>query len=226
MDGRRLAREYRALRQHQRLTQAALGLRARVSRTMIRRIERAALRGLRIGPLMDTADALGADLEVRLRWNGERLDRLLDGAHARLVDAFASMLRTWGWEVAVEVTFSEFGERGSIDLLAFQPAVGVVLVVEVKSVIPDAGSLLAGLDRKTRLAPTIAARRGWHVQSVAFVLVVEEGTTARRRVSALAATFDTAFPQRGRTVTAWLRDPVGPLRGLLFLPDGHRSSHR
>lgn len=175
---------------------------------------------------MDTADALGAELEIRLRWNGERLDRLVDGAHARLVDTFASMLRTWGWEVAVEVTFSEFGERGSIDLLGFHPTLRALLVVEVKSVIPDAGSLLAGLDRKTRLAPTIAARRGWRAQTVASVLVVEEGTTARRRVATLAATFDTAFPQRGRAVTAWLRDPVGPLRGLLFLPDGHRSSHR
>ena len=37
-----------------------------------------------------------------------------------------------GWEVVPEATFNEFGERGSIDILAFHPKHGALLVVEVK----------------------------------------------------------------------------------------------
>ena len=60
-------------------------------------------------------------------------------------------LRALGWDVAVEVSFSRFGERGSIDVLAFHPARRALLVTEVKSVTPDMQAMLAGLDRKARL---------------------------------------------------------------------------
>jgi transcriptional regulator with XRE-family HTH domain len=226
MDGRRLAREFQALRRHRRLSQAAVGARAGVSRSMVSRIEVASVRGLRLGALMDVADVLGAELDLRLRWQGERLDRLLDRAHALLVEAVTTLLATCGWEVWVEATYSEWGERGSIDVLAFQRATGTLLVIEVKSVIPDAQALLAGLDRKARLAGRVAAARGWRATSVATLLIVGESTTARRRVRELDVTFGVALPDRGRTVTRWLRRPAGSLRGLLFLPSAHGRDQR
>ena len=39
------------------------------------------------------AAALGATVDLRLRWNGEQLDRLLDEAHAHLVELVASSVR-------------------------------------------------------------------------------------------------------------------------------------
>jgi hypothetical protein len=63
--------------------------------------------------------ALGADLDLFLRWRGERLDRLLDEDHAAIVEAVVRLLREDEWDVAIEVSFSKWGERGSIDVLGF-----------------------------------------------------------------------------------------------------------
>jgi Holliday junction resolvase-like predicted endonuclease len=99
-----------------------------------------------------------------MTWNGEALDRLLDADHAALVDIVAATLRTLEWLVAVEVSFNIRGEWGSIDVLAFHPATGVILVVEVKSVVPDLQATIFTLDRKRgwvwRLRPSAD---GWSI---------------------------------------------------------------
>jgi hypothetical protein len=171
-----------------------------------------------VGRLGRVADALEANLDIRLRWNGEGLDRLLDQAHAGLVESVVRRLQATGWVADVEVSFSIRGERGSIDVLGYHEATGIVLVTEVKSVVPDSQATLAGVDRKARLAPEIARARGWTCRGVARLLVVGESTTSRRRIDALGATYRAAFPVAGRAVTRWLRRPDLPMAGLLFLP--------
>ena len=59
-------------------------------------------------------NALGADIDLRIRWRGEGLDRLLDEAHATLVDHVVRELQGLGWETAVEVTFNDYGDRKSV----------------------------------------------------------------------------------------------------------------
>ena len=108
-----------------------------------------------------SAAALGGYLSVRVLFQGEGLDRLRDRRHAELVEILIHLLRELGWEVATEVSFNNFGERGSIDILAFHPATRTLLVIEVKTVVPDLGGMLATLDRKVRLALEIARERGW-----------------------------------------------------------------
>jgi hypothetical protein len=149
---------------------------------------------------------------------GRNLDRLLDADHARLVEQIVRHLGLAGWACATEASFSLFGERGSIDVLAYHAGRGVVLVVEAKSTVPDVGGMLMTLDRKTRLAPAIARDRGWPAQHVARLLVIAESGTARRRIAAHRATFEAAFPLRGRTMTRWLSEPNGSVSGLWFLP--------
>lgn len=217
----RLARQFRALRIRKRRRQEDVGREARISRSKISRIERGLVLGMTVRDLDKAAAALNATLEIRLRWNGELLDRLLDEAHARLVEVVVGVLKAAGWEVAVEVSYSIWGERGSIDILAYHRATGIVLVIEVKSVVPDSQALLHGLDRKTRLARQIGQERGWRVTSVARLLVIGTSATSRRRVARLAATYDTAFPVRGRDVRRWLQTPDGPLSGLLFVASAH-----
>jgi transcriptional regulator with XRE-family HTH domain len=184
---------------------------------MISKIERGEMAVVPLRVLRAVAGALGASLDLKLRWHGEGLDRLLDEAHARLVDATVVLLREAGWDVAVEVSFSILGERGSIDVLALHVTTASLLVIEVKSVVPDSQAMLYGLDRKARLAPQLAEERGWECRCVGRLLVVGESRTARRRLTALAATYDIALPDRNVEVRRWIRRPTGPLAGLLFL---------
>ncbi|HEY4634903.1 MAG TPA: hypothetical protein VIH00_13385, partial [Candidatus Limnocylindrales bacterium] len=186
------------------------------------RIERGEIAGMPLEVLVRVAAVLGARLDVSLRWNGEALDRLLDEDHATIVDALVGLYRAAGWEVAVEASFAIAGERGSIDVLAYQPSLRLVAVNEVKSVVPDAQATIHTHDRKSRLALAIAAQRGWDADRVARFLVIGESRTSRRRVEAHASLFGAAYPVRGRAAVAWIRSPTRePVSGLFFLSPAH-----
>ena len=101
--------------------------------------------------LVGVAAALGARIDLRLLWQGEGLDRLLDSGHADLVERTLQLLSSSDWLVATEVSFNVRGERGAIDILAFHPISGSLLVIEIKSVVPDMQAMLSGIDRKGRL---------------------------------------------------------------------------
>lgn len=218
MDPLRLGRQIRALRRRRDWRQLDLAAKAGLSRGVVATIEQGRGDRVTVATLDRIAAALGARLFCRLEWQGENLDRLLDADHARLVEQIVRHLGQAGWACATEASFSVFGERGSIDVLAYHAGRGVILVVEAKSTVPDVGGMLMTLDRKTRLAPGIARDRGWTAQAVARLLVITESGTARRRIAAHRATFEAAFPLRGRTVTRWLREPAGNVSGLWFLP--------
>ena len=152
---------------------------ARVSRSTVSRVELGNADDLTIRTVDAIVRALSARLELRVSWNGEGLDRLLDADHAALVETVANVLRSLGWDVAAEVSFNIRGERGSIDVLAFHPGTRTILVVEVKSVVADVQATLVVFDRKTRLATEIARQRGWVGRGVGRVLVVADRRTAR-----------------------------------------------
>ncbi len=190
-----------------------------MSRTVISNIERGLAGPISAETLAKIGAALDARLDIGLRWHGEGLDRLLDSAHARLVEQVAELLTSNRWDVAVEASFAISGERGSIDVFARHSATGSLLVVEVKSVVPDNQAMLHGLDRKVRLAPRIALERGWEpIGPTSRLLVIGDGSTARRQIAALAITYATTLPDRGAAVRAWLRRPEGRIAGLVFLP--------
>lgn len=66
-------------------------------------------------------------------------------------------LTALGWSTAVEVTYARYGERGSIDVLAFRPDARSLLVVELKTELTSLEETLRRLDQKVRLGPSIAA---------------------------------------------------------------------
>jgi len=228
MDLVRLGRQARALRRRRRWRQADVAIVAKVTRARVGRLERGHADELTLASLDAIARALGARLNVTLSWNGEGLDRLLDADHASIVELVATTLRGLGWDVAAEVSFNVRGEWGSVDVLAFHPSTGVILVVEVKTVIPDLQATLFSVDRKTRLALAIAAERGWRGRAVGRILVVADGRTTRRRVAEHATTFDALFPARTLEVRHWLKrpDPSRPFSGLWFLANDRQSSAR
>ncbi|MHB8892923.1 MAG: helix-turn-helix domain-containing protein [Candidatus Limnocylindrales bacterium] len=228
MDPVRFGLAMRALRRRRAWTQQQLADRADVSRSTVQRIERGGADAFTGRVIRSMAVALGARFDQRLTWQGEALDRLLDADHAAIVERVIRWLRSEGWEAVPEATFAINGERGSIDILAFHPETGTLLVVEVKSVVPDMQGLLAGVDRKARVAPAIARERSWNVRNVGRLVVLPDDRTARRRVESHRATLDAALPVRTAAVRAWARKPQGAMSGILFLADdgARRPRHR
>ncbi len=160
------------------------------------------------------AAAVGLDLRWDIGWQRQEIDRLLDADHSALAALWTRRLEGWGWIVRNEVSFSRYGDRGRIDLLAYHPGERVLLVVEIKTVIVDAQALLGSVDIKVRVAPFAAAELGWRPRLTVPALIVREGSTARRHIEALAPLF-TRYSLRGQATGAWLRNPVNSPTGLL-----------
>jgi transcriptional regulator with XRE-family HTH domain len=226
MDVRRIGRGLRALRIRRGMTQAQLALRAGLDRSKVSRIERGMVERIAFGDLVTLASALDARLELELTWRGASLERLVDARHAATVAATITWLTTAGWSCFTEVSFSVFGERGSIDIVAIHPT-GALLAIEVKASIGDANRTLIGIDRKLRLLPVIARDRGWPRGPAGALLVVTEGTTSRRRIAQHASVFRAALPSSTRDCRRWVRDPVGSApRGIVFVrsPNLHTTT--
>lgn len=224
MDAHRIGRSLRVIRIRLGLRQVDVAERARLSRSYVSKVERGLLGTTDFEPVERLCRTLGADLDVRVRWRGEALDRLLDEAHADLVDATLRLLRAGGWEVAVEVTFNHYGERGSVDILGWHAPTRSLLVVEIKSVIADAQATLMPLDRKQRLAAEIGRGLGWVPMECSRLLVVADTSANRQRVARVASIFDVALPVRGKAVRRWLSTPAGVISALLFLRDSTGGS--
>jgi transcriptional regulator with XRE-family HTH domain len=206
------------LRQRLGWRQQDLAGRADVTQDDVSRVERGRLDAMPIGKVRRIAAALEADLPIGLRWRGGDLDRLMDEGHAALVGLVATALRELGWHVRLEVSFSVYGERGSIDILAWHPAARVLLVVEVKTELVAIEETLRKHDQKARLAPRIASEQfGWKAIGAARLLVLPSLSTPRRRVERHAAVMDVAYPLRGASLRRWIGSPTGPAAGLLFL---------
>jgi transcriptional regulator with XRE-family HTH domain len=226
MDAVRFGLALRALRRRRRWTQQRLADDVGVSRSVIARIETGRADRVTVRTLVRVASALGGTISVRVLWHGAGLDRLLDAAHADLTERTLRLLGDLGWSVATEVSFNVRGDRGTIDILAFHEPSGSLLVVEIKSVVPDMQAMLGTLDRKVRLAREIAAGRGWRIRTVSRLLVLPDDRTARRRVDRHAATFATALPERTVASRRWLADPDGTMAGILFLTDVREANAR
>jgi transcriptional regulator with XRE-family HTH domain len=218
MDDLRLGRLIRAVRHRLGWRQADVAARAGVSQQLVSVAEAGRLDDLAVGTLRSIAAALEIRLPFAPLWRGGGGDALLDAVHAAIVNAVVALLHYAGWVCIVEYTFSHYGERGSIDILAWHPRFRALLVIEVKSRIFDVQALFVGLDRKARLAPTLVARdKGWQPLYVGRVVVLEESHANRSTVARHADAFSAALPTTSREVRRWLRQPVRPLAGLWFL---------
>jgi transcriptional regulator with XRE-family HTH domain len=221
MDDARIGRSLRVLRQRRGLRQSEVAAAAGVSQSTISDVERGQVSGLPLVILRRIFAAVDAGFEGTVHWRGAGLDRLLDARHATLVAASVGRLRDLGWDARVETSYSIFGERGSIDVMGGLARVGAVLVEEVKSELASVEATIRKLDEKVRLVrKEIAAHAfGWQPTLVGRLLVLPESSMARRRVATLDQVLGVAFPDRGADVRRWLREPSGPMSGILFQPD-------
>jgi hypothetical protein len=202
------------------MTQRALAAVAGVPREDVMRIEAGSMGRVTFDRTRRLFEVLGGRVRPSVWWNGAAADRLLDERHAALVERAVAVFRSRGWRTEVEVSFAEYGERGSIDILGAQVELHAVAVAEVKS---DLGSLEETnriLDVKDRLAPKIAYDRfGWRPSVIGRILIMPDEDRLRRLVDRHAATMGSAYPARGREVRAWLRRPDRRLRGIWFLSE-------
>jgi transcriptional regulator with XRE-family HTH domain len=223
-----IGRSVRSLRHRRGWRQTDLSERANCPRSALVDLEAGRLGALKLDTIRDFAEALGARLTLTLVSGAGDPRLLVDAGHAYLEDRWKSTLERWGWLVRAEVSFNRYGERGRIDLLAYHPALRILLVVEIKTVLWDLQALLGTLDVKVRLAPQSARELGWQPRVAVPVLVVAAGTTVRRRLTEHGSLF-APFDLRGRAASAWLRRPSDAPTGVLILtelPDVARGDRR
>jgi transcriptional regulator with XRE-family HTH domain len=223
-DDVQVGRLVQSVRLARNLRQEDLATRAGVSRQSVSRLERGLVDGMTVGSLRAISRAMGMPSIASLGWRTPEVDRLRDRAHAAMVEQVASTLSPLGWAAAPEHSFNHYGERGSVDILAWHASLSALLIVETKTRIWDLQDLLSTLDRKRRLLPNLAAAElGWRSLLVGVVLVLPELSTHRHVVARHGATFRAALPDRQATVHDWLRRPSGDLRGIWFLPISHHD---
>ena len=213
----RLGAAVRAERRRRRLRQSDVAARAGLSQQTVSALEHGQLDSFTFYSIRAICRALEISVELSIRTRGPEPDSLLDARHAALVQAVVARLAP-GWIVMLEFSFSEFGERGCVDVLAWHPAHRALLLIEVKSEIVDVQVLLRSMDVKTRIVPALVSKtRGWRPRHLGSILVLPDESAARRAVDRYGAIFHAALPARTVEIRQWVQSPEGPLRGICFL---------
>jgi transcriptional regulator with XRE-family HTH domain len=226
MDDRRVGRVVREVRIRRGWRQRDLATAASVSQSLISRIELGRLEHVSLDRLRVVGAALDIAISIDAWWRSGELDRLVDRGHASLVEYVVSQLHDLGWQTRVEVTFNNFGERGSADIVAWHAATRTLLLIEVKTQIGDVQATVSTLERKVRILPDVLAREeGWDATTVARLLVVADTHANRSVVRDHQRIFDSVWPGRTVATRRWLRGPSSRspndrrgFGGMWFLP--------
>ena len=164
-------------------------------------------------------EALGVDFQlvgrppVIVGRDGQR-----DIVHARCSAYADRRLRIASLAVAREVELVHGRSHGWIDLLAFDPRTGTLIVVEIKTRLDDLGAIERQLGWYERRAIPVANDLGWEPRRVSVWLLflaseeIDAGVRANRHVLA------TAFPGRAPDMLASLDGTVSStVRGLAMI---------
>ena len=220
MDDARIGAVLRMVRVRQRLRQADVAALAGVRRDEVIALERGRCGGLEWHTIKAVAAAVGATLGAELRWQGADLDRLLNGGHAALHELLGRFFQGLpDWENVPEVSFSVYGERGVVDILAWHAASRSLLIIDLKTALGDPQSLVGTMDRRVRLGKRIAAERGWRPLTVSAWIVFADSRTNRRHVKNHETLLRGRFPADGHAVRSWLARPAGTIMALSFWTD-------
>jgi transcriptional regulator with XRE-family HTH domain len=220
------ARLCRDQRRRLRLTQAELGRRVGVTRGHIANIELG-----RSDPSLELMEriATALDLEIDLVARPPMVvgaERQRDLVHARCSGYVDRRFRGAGWLTAREVEIVQGRWHGWIDLLAFDPGAGTLIVVEIKTQVTDIGALERQVGWYERSAFRVARGNGWQPRRVeVWVLALaslEVEATLRVNREVLAG----AFPARARQMRGLLERVEHPVmgRGLALIDPTIRRS--
>lgn len=193
---------------------------------MISNIERGRLESVSVGTILAVARALDIQVSLTARWHGGDLDRLVNSRHARLHESVALLFASElpDWVLDPEVSFSIYGERGVIDILAWHPGHRALIVIELKTDIVDVNQLMGQMDQRRRLAREIVRERGWDPLTISTWVIVANGRTNRARLAAHRTVLRNAFPIDGRSMSGWLRRPVRAIDALSIWERGEHDA--
>lgn len=207
------------------LSQEALAIKVGVARSYIAAIERG-----RANPSLDVivrlAGALGLEIDLDLRPPiivGDRRQR--DAVHARCSGHVDRRLRAAFWETAREVEIVDGRWRGWIDLLAFDPRTGTLIIIEIKTIIDDLGALERQLGWYERTARRAALDRGWRPRRVVTWLLVLSTNQNEATIAQNRDVFERAFPVAAASMAALVDDPASGLangRGMALIDPARR----
>lgn len=163
-------------------SQDELGRRAGVSQSTICRLEQGAIENLTIGTAARVLDALGIKVTLELKSpliaNGPRQR---DAGHARCMAYVVRRLTRLGWIVQTETEVVSGAARGWIDVLAFRPSDGTLLVIEIKTELPDIGAAMRQHAWYEREAWQVARGFDWQpTRRVGAVLVLASAANMDR----------------------------------------------
>ena len=192
------------------LSQSALAAKAGLSRSYLASVERG-----RANPSLDVimrlAAGLGLELDLTLRSPvivGDRRQR--DAVHARCSGYVDRRLRGAGWETAREVAVVDGRWRGWIDLLAFDPRTGTLIVIEIKTVIDDVGAVERQVGWYERMARSAATERGWRPRRVVTWLLVLASEQNEHAMTQNRDALERSFPIAVSAMQELLTDPGAP----------------
>lgn len=236
MRDEQIGRFVRQLRHRRGWRQVDLSERAGRPRSALVDLEAGRIGRLTVDTIRDFVEALGGRITIEATSGASDPRLLIDAGHAFLQEHWKRRLERWGWSVRAEVSFNHYGDRGRIDLLAFHFASGILLVIEIKTVLWDVQALLGSLDVRSRVAPLVVHQLGWQPRVIVPTIVFGAATTVRRRLQDHAALF-APFELRGREAASWLRKPMKPMKppsGAIILTrvpdvavgDGRRAGRR
>ena len=175
---------------------------------------------------MPSPAALDVTVYLDARWDDGNVDRLIDRAHASIVEHVVGTLRRAGWEVLVEYGFNHYGDRGSVDVLAWYEESRTLLIVEVKSILTDLQATFTSFARKLRIVPDSFAVNWLGRTVLGRLWSCPAQRPIARIVANHAATFATLFPERMPAIGRGCGGPIGPWRRLVRLKSRGANAYR
>jgi transcriptional regulator with XRE-family HTH domain len=199
------------------VTLEAVAATAGVSASYLARIEQG-----QVNPTFDTVERISAVLGLQLALDIRPPVFLGSPSTSDLVHAWCSTyvdrrLRAAGRLTGREVGLIDGRYRGWIDLLAFDPTTGSLLIIEIKTRLDDIGALERQLDWYEGSAAGLARERDWAVRSTRSVLLLLASEEIERSLHANRDALSVAFPLR-----AGVLDPTDDVRRGLALIDPRR----
>jgi transcriptional regulator with XRE-family HTH domain len=202
VSGIRLGIIIRDLRTALRWSQRDLSLRSGVSQSWVCAVERGRATDVTLATADRLLAAMGAELNLRAVAPFLADSRQRDPAHAQCVAHVARRLQGAGWRIATEVEIGSDRSKGWIDILAWHPNTGVVLMIEVKTELLDLGSIERTMNWYLREAWSAARRLGWRPTRVRGCLLVLSTEVVEQRIRENRDTLGRVFPIRAQALSS------------------------